>query len=210
MRKALFIVVLTGYLALAQGLVLNDSVIKLGKGQYGEQAAVRVANWRDLMSAKAGDEKDKLNRVNRFFNKVPYLSDLQIWQKKDYWASPVEMLGVNKADCEDYSIAKYFTLTEMGVDPEKLRITYVKAVKLKEAHMVLSYYETPDSIPLILDNLRNDIVPANQRKDLVPVYSFNGDSIWTAVDRGKGKRVGSAGRIKMWADLQEKMQSEGK
>jgi predicted transglutaminase-like cysteine proteinase len=155
-----------------------------------------------------GTEREKLDRVNRFFNRVPYVSDFQNWNKKDYWATPIEVLGVNAADCEDYAIAKYFTLTELGVPSEKLRITYVKAVELQEAHMVLSYYEQEDEIPLILDNLRDEILPATKRKDLVPVYSFNAESIWSAVSRGQGKKLGSSSRIKLWEQLKQKMQEE--
>ena len=60
------------------------------------------------------------------------------------------MLGINSADCEDYAISKYFTLISMGVDEANLRITYVKALELNEAHMVLAYYASPSSTPPIL------------------------------------------------------------
>ena len=44
----------------------------------------------------------------------------------DYWATPVESLRKGEADCEDYAIAKYFTLRQLGVADDKLRITYYK------------------------------------------------------------------------------------
>ena len=116
----------------------------------------------------------KLSLVNTFFNKTDFKSDISHWGKEDYWASPVELLSTNAGDCEDYSIAKYFTLMAMGVPVENLRITYVKAVKLNQAHMVLAYYAAPNEEPLILDNMTDEILPASERTDLVPVYSFNG------------------------------------
>jgi len=64
-------------------------------------------------------------------------------------------LASNGADCEDFSIAKYFALKELGVPIQRLRITYVKAVRLNQAHMVLAYYPEPDAVPLILDNLED-------------------------------------------------------
>lgn len=208
MNKTLLILLLSMSIALADSLGLNDAVLEWVGKKYGEDARLRTSGWRDLLADHGGTEREKLDRVNRFFNKVPYLSDFQNWNKKDYWATPIEVLGVNAADCEDYAIAKYFTLTELGVPSEKLRITYVKAIELQEAHMVLSYYEQEDEIPLILDNLRDEILPATRRKDLVPVYSFNAESIWSAVSRGQGKKLGSSSRIKLWEQLKQKMQDE--
>jgi predicted transglutaminase-like cysteine proteinase len=93
----------------------------------------------------------------------------------------------------------------LGVDESKLRLTYVKAVEIGQAHMVLTYFETKRSIPLVLDNLIIEIKPANQRRDLVPVYSFNGDGLWLAKSRGEGQRVGNASRLSLWEDLNLRM-----
>ena len=83
-----------------------------------------------------------------------------------------------------------------------MKITYVKAVKLNQAHMVLAFYPEPGGEPYILDNLIDDIKPASQRKDLVPVYSFNGEGLWLSKLRGQeGKRFGSADKLKNWQDL---------
>ena len=101
-----------------------------------------------------------------------FVSDDQHWGRADYWATPVEFLATGAGDCEDFSLAKYFTLKALGVPLERMRLTYAKAVKLNQAHMVVAYFATPDAEPLILDNLISDIKPASQRTDLVPVYSF--------------------------------------
>ncbi len=122
----------------------------------------------------------------------------------------MEALGKGKADCEDYSIAKYFTLRELGVPDDKLRIMYVKALELNEAHMVLTYYPDPGAVPLVLDNLNRRILSASKRADLAPVYSFNGEGLWLAKNLGKGKRLGSSGRINRWEDLKERMAKEMK
>jgi len=144
--------------------------------------------------------------VNDFFNaNVQFISDLALWGKEDYWATPIEMLSVGAGDCEDYSIAKYFTLKQLGVDEAKLRLTYVKAVEIGQAHMVLTYFENKRSVPLVLDNLITDIKPATQRKDLVPVYSFNGTGLWLAKARGEGQRVGDSSRLSLWEDLEKRM-----
>lgn len=113
------------------------------------------------------------------------------------------------ADCEDYSIAKYFTLRRLGIPNEKLRITYVKALRLNQAHMIVAYYPTPTSIPLVLDNLTDKILPATQRTDLIPVYSFNAEGLWLPGSGGSNKRVGDSKRLLRWQDVLTKMRAEG-
>ncbi|MDM8349520.1 transglutaminase-like cysteine peptidase [Pseudomonas sp. sp1636] len=56
-----------------------------------------------------------------------------MWGERDYWATPIEALVKGAADCEDYSLAKYFSLRQLGVPTGKLRLTYVKALKLNQA-----------------------------------------------------------------------------
>ncbi|MFT6898749.1 MAG: hypothetical protein ACJA13_003175, partial [Paraglaciecola sp.] len=103
------------------------------------------------------------------------------------------------------SIAKYFTLLELGVPDEKMRITMVQAVELNQYHMVLAYYATPGSIPLILDNLDTTIKPANKRDDLIPVYSFNGAQLWLNKEKGRGVLSGNSSRLKRWRDLRQRL-----
>ncbi len=196
------------------GLVAGESLVSMSliqwvKQKYGEPAAGRVSEWQTLMeSRQEGSETDKLILVNDFFNRLAYRSDLNIWGKEDYWATPVEALGRGQADCEDYSIAKYFTLREMGVPEEKMRIMYVKALELNQAHMVLTYYPQESGVPLVLDNLNGQILSADKRGDLAPVYSFNAEGLWLAKSRGRGEKVGSSSRISLWQDLQARMTRE--
>ena len=74
--------------------------------------------------------------------------------------------------------------------------------------MVLTYYATKRSVPLVLDNLISEIKPATQRPDLIPVYSFNGTGLWLAKSRGEGERVGNASRLSLWQDLEKRMQEQ--
>lgn len=177
------------------------------KQQYGENASIRVEQWQKLMqTAKQLPEQQKLKRVNDFFNqKINFVDDIYLWNVNDYWATPMELLFQGAGDCEDYSIAKYFTLIELGIDDSKMRITYVKALNLNQAHMVLTYFSSPRAIPVVLDNLIPEIKSASKRTDLLPVYSFNGSGLWLAKSRGGGKKVGSSGRLSMWAELKQRM-----
>jgi len=184
-------------------LELNEELFTFIQKRFGAQAVERLNQWEKIANLKKNiSNVNKLKLVNSFFNKAEFISDQKHWGKEDYWATPLELLATNGGDCEDYSIAKYFTLREMGVPMDKMKITYVKAVKLNQAHMVLAFYPEPSADPLILDNLINDIKPASKRDDLVPVYSFNGEGLWLSKLRGQeGKRIGGSDKLKNWQEL---------
>ena len=173
-------------------------------------AQQRIDKWEMLMNnPPQGTIRDKLDRVNQFFNqKMIFRDDKRVWGTVDYWATPIEFLRKGEGDCEDYALAKYFTLREIGVPASQLRITYVKALKLNQAHMVVTWYSTPDAIPLVLDNLNTTILPATQRSDLLPVYAFNGEGLWLP-QAGGNKRVGDSKRLSRWQDLLTRMRAEG-
>lgn len=196
-------------LALTADAKFNISKELLNKieQKYDLDAKNRVTAWQQLIATiRDQPETEQLKKVNDFFNhQVKFLADIQHWNSNDYWATPLEFLASGAGDCEDFSIAKYFTLRELGVDEKKLRLTYVKAVELGQAHMVLTYFAEPRSIPLVLDNLINPIKPATQRNDLLPVYSFNASGLWIAKIRGQGQKVGSSKRLSMWRDLKRKV-----
>lgn len=173
---------------------------------YGIEGEQRFHLWRALIrEQRIKPEISRLESVNRFFNQQQFVDDAVLWQRQDFWASPLEFIGAGAGDCEDFAIAKYFTLLELGVSEEKLRITYVKALKLKQFHMVLAYYPQPEAEPLILDNLVGELRKAGQRRDLLPIYSFNASSLWLAKAQGSGQRVGGSERLGLWQGLRGRM-----
>jgi len=189
---------------------ISDEILDDIKVEYGSDAVGRVQQWQQLISeSNELTDREKLKKVNDFFNQqVEFVSDSFLWGQEDYWATPLEFLAKGAGDCEDYSIAKYFTLRELGVSDKKMRITYVKALELNQAHMVLTYFPTPRAVPLVLDNLIPAIKPALKRKDLLPVYSFNGSGLWLAKVRGNGKRIGGSSRLSLWGELKQRMEEE--
>ena len=185
---------------------LDQDLLDTVAQNYGGQAKQRLLDWQSLINNdQSSNDQEKLVKVNAFFNQQEFISDQLLWKDKDYWATPVEFLVQNGGDCEDFSIAKYFTLKKLGVDESKLNLTYAKAVELNQAHMVVTYYGQPNDEPLILDNLIDEIRPASLRPDLLPVFSFNGVGLWLAKERGRGKLVGNSSRYKHWQDLLGRM-----
>ena len=170
----------------------------------------RIQAWQKLITDTQQDSVwQKLNKVNRFFNQLEYVEDKTLWGVKDYWATPVEFLTNNAGDCEDYSIAKYFTLKALGIDVDRLRITYVMLSQTQQAHMVLVYLEGEGETPLVLDNLRTEIEPMTTRVDLDPVYSFNHHGLWLATRQvGKGQYVGTTQQVGLWQGLSGRLAQE--
>lgn len=174
---------------------------------YGAAAKSRVTQWQALLKTAQTQEANKqLTIVNDFFNEYAFVSDQNHWNTLDYWATPIEFIGTNAGDCEDYSIAKYVSLRALGVHEDQLRLVYVKALALNQAHMVLAYYASPSSVPLILDNLSADIQPATQRTDLRFIYSFNGEGLWNAKAQGRGRKIQPGGNNRLWAELHRKIE----
>lgn len=174
---------------------------------YGSRAALRVETWRREMSQYASlSERDKLTKVNNFFNQLNFVDDINLWGKNDYWATPLEFLGSNAGDCEDFTIAKYFSLLELGVSDTKLRLVYVKAIELNQFHMVLAYYSKPSAEPILLDNINPRIKRASTRRDLLPIYSFNGKNLWLMKSK-QGQLAGKSSRLSLWNDLRARERS---
>ena len=197
-------------LCMAGEFTLDQRAIEKIHESHGEYARRRVIFWQDLIHSASGlDETAKLEKVNAFFNELEFINDSDHWGKTDYWATPLQTLTTNGGDCEDFSIAKYFTLIEMGIPADRMRLTYVKALDLNQAHMVLTYYARPDAEPVVLDNLVADIRPSSQRTDLLPVYSFNGDGLWLAkTQAGNDKHVGHSSRLGPWRDVIARISDE--
>lgn len=191
-----------------------DRMLLLASQRYGDAGASAVTAWRNVLTQSAGlAEEVRLRRVNDFFNRrVRFDEDSTIWGQSDYWATPLETLGRAQGDCEDFAIAKYVTLKLVGVPSDKLRLTYVKAriggpqSTIVQAHMVLSYYPTPDAEPLVLDNLVSEIRPASRRPDLTTIFGFNADGMWVG---GARPRAASSTKLSKWQSVLLRMREEG-
>ena len=166
--------------------LITKKLINDAEKKYTVQSKNRfnALNKKLLHELKNAKEMKKLNVVNSWINYIQYKSDKKVYGVSDYWATLYEFVGRGMGDCEDYTIAKYYVLKELGVDPKKLKFTYViykNRRGKKISHMVLSYLTVPKpkkkSDILILDNNNRLILPASKRKDIVKVLKMiNGDT----------------------------------
>lgn len=185
-------------------------------GERFPEALPRITGWQQLLSSSRGlSEAEQLKRVNAFFHQqIRYRTDAALYGEADYWATPLETLGHGLGDCEDWAIAQYVSLRQLGIADDKLRLIYVRAriggpsSSLSEAHMVLGYYATPASQPLILDSLVSSVQKAADRTDLTPVFSFNSAGLWAGQGAQKANASPTA-RLSRWRSVLDRMQAEG-
>ncbi len=166
--------------------LITNSLIKKAEKKYTVQSKNRFVALRDklIKDLKGASDTKKLNKVNTWVNYIKYRSDQKVYGKSDYWATMYEFIGKGMGDCEDYTIAKYYILKELGISPKRLKFTYViykNRRGKKISHMVLSYLKVPKPKKkkdiLILDNNNRLILPASKRKDIVKVIKMiNGDT----------------------------------
>jgi predicted transglutaminase-like cysteine proteinase len=188
-------------------IAASEPLIRSYQARFGDRARPRLEGWKRYAAKRKDEPLDEiqlLSEVNRTLNRLRFVDDLPHWGAVDYWATPAESVGSDGADCEDFSIAKFFLLKELGVPVSRLRMAYVKALTLDQAHMVLAYYPRPDAEPLVLDNLEDTVRPASERTDLIPVYSFNDEEVWI---ESQGRR-GSPRQIRNWSLLLERLERE--
>ena len=193
-----------------------DRLLSLAEQHYETRAYQSFIELREILNQLANaPELEKLKVINEYVNRSIRMpgEDIDIWGKSDYWAAPLESIGRGTGDCEDYSIAKYLFLRELGVPNEKLRLTYARAQiggshsRIFQAHMVLSYYATPNAEPLILDYLIGDIRVASRRPDLRPIFGFNSNGLW--VGNSASSRGNSTAHLSRWRNVLERARNEG-
>ena len=187
MKTVVRLFFLFGFLSsLLRAELITHELEESANKKYGEFAKNRFVAIKEklLLELKDASDLKKLNVVNTWVNFIKYQSDAKVYSQSDYWATLYEFVGKNAGDCEDYTIAKYYILKELGINPKRLKFTYViyKDRKGKKiSHMVLSYLKIPKpkkkSDILILDNNNRLILPASKRKDIVKVVKMiNGDT----------------------------------
>lgn len=155
---------------------LNADILKLTKYEKAyiktlpdkKVIAKRFSNfYKFLNKARSYNLEKKLQRTNQQLNKI-----LPRNERTNNWSSPKKFLINGYGDCEDYVIAKYFTLLELGLDKSRFYFSVVKVKGSLNYHMVLVYLNDNNEA-LVLDNLSWKVLPLEQRETLSFKYAFN-------------------------------------
>ncbi len=150
---------------------------KLEKGPCADDPAVcNLVEWKAFLSTIAGkDRMTQLQEVNKYMNAHPYIVDVMNWGVADYWETPKEFLD-RSGDCEDYAIAKFYSLRALGMDNTNLRIVVLQDMNLQIPHAILVAYL--DGKPMVLDNQIPQVVDASIIHHYRPYYSINEENWW--------------------------------
>ena len=136
----------------------------------------RVQEWQAFLATLSDKPKtEQVEAVNRFMNKHAYIEDMPNYGVPDYWATPREFL-TKDGDCEDYAIAKYMSLRQLGFSDSQLRIVVLQDLNLNVAHAVLVVYL--DGKTLLLDNQIKQVVDTEKVRHYRPLFSINERSWW--------------------------------
>ncbi|HEY9549723.1 MAG TPA: transglutaminase-like cysteine peptidase [Kiloniellaceae bacterium] len=139
-------------------------------------ASAGLKAWRDVAAAAKGKpELEVLKTVNGYFNRWPYKLDRELYGISEFWATPQEFMK-RSGDCEDYAIAKFFVLRDLGYTGEQLRIVILMDRIRRVGHAVLAVYALGDI--LILDSLTDLIFSHRKYRHYVPQYSMNETTRW--------------------------------
>jgi predicted transglutaminase-like cysteine proteinase len=134
-------------------------------------------DWQTIIERLHGkDLMTQLRETNFRINEKRYVADVVNWAMPDYWATPFEFLRKNGGDCEDYAIAKYMVLRDVGIAADDMRIVVLKDLNLGVDHAVLAVYI--NGTPYILDNRNSDVMPSSSIHRYQPIYSINEHGWW--------------------------------
>lgn len=135
-----------------------------------------LKRWLEALDGfESASKREQLNRVNDFANRTPYVLDIVNWGMEDYWATPIQFF-IKNGDCEDYAIAKYKSLRQLGFPASSLRIVILNDQNLGILHAVLAVYL--DGTVYILDNQIKQVVEHTRIRHYKPVYSINEQQWW--------------------------------
>lgn len=149
----------------------------------------------------------KLEMVNFYINAFVGAYDEQTYRSEDYWASRWEFLANGGGDCEDYVIAKFYTLKDLGINPQKMALCIVQDMDNGSYHMVLLFFEKPHTEPLVLDNLSFKILPLSQRYDLKVKECMNEESYFKLENNELMRNPARRG-IKNYSEMLKRNQKE--
>ena len=126
----------------------------------------------------------RIAEINRTINlDIRPLDDMTQYGVVDLWATPLMAFASNAGDCEDYAIAKYVALQEIGIATADLRLVVVHDEATKQDHAVAAVRY--DGRWIILDNrtlgMRQDV----DVTEFSPLFVVDSDGVKRATAAGK-------------------------
>jgi predicted transglutaminase-like cysteine proteinase len=141
------------------------------------QSEVALQFLAIIDSARNLHGRARLGVINRAINlKIKAVSDLALYGVEDVWSPPLATLAKGAGDCEDYAIAKFVALQEVGVSTDDLRIVILRDDIREQDHAVVA--ARLDGKWLMLDNRRMVMLEDQQVPDYYhPVFLIDLDGV---------------------------------
>jgi predicted transglutaminase-like cysteine proteinase len=122
----------------------------------------------------------RLEMANQQVNSaIRYKTDAEQWGVADRWSAPLSTFTTGFGDCEDYAIAKYVALRQSGVPASDLRMVLGYDSRRMNGQMQLQMTghavlaARNEGSWLVLDNLAQRPLPANDMPYYVPLFVFD-------------------------------------
>lgn len=118
----------------------------------------------------------KLDLVNHYINKRHWVTEREIHAERigDEWQTLNEFFAEG-GDCEDFAIAKYFMLRDLGFAPDELRVVVAWDYTVDEYHAVVAVNLKGRVVLLETDNT---IVYPRKHGNYKFLYSINEIAVW--------------------------------
>ncbi len=139
-------------------------------GQYYGKNSLKRINIiiNKLKKSKKLSLSKQFESINNLFNKFTYLADNIHWHKSNHWASPLEFIGTNAGDSEDFALIKYVALISLGIKKEKLKLMQYKNnknfVDKSGEYIVLAYFHRASKNPIIFDKVNKKLRQVDVKK----------------------------------------------
>lgn len=211
MKYLIILITIFSTLLLSKELILTQNdlnyIAKLPQSNFILKRFQALEELKEKVNSY--DVMQKLIHVNLFFNQSLPVLDQNKYNADDYWATRKEFMINGKGDCEDYVIAKYITLLELGIPKNELYLAVVQVKTYASYHMVLLYNKPNTDTFLVLDNLSFRVLSLKKRIDLVPIVGFNEFESREIKENILGKKINiDWGETNKWEDLLKRIYSK--
>lgn len=188
---ALSLMVLTGGVASAQASLPSPDVF--GSHALPIARTPMDQKWQSVRNGRipAGDaslgqmisrtralaREDQVAAVNLWVNqRLAYVSDQTLHGQSDRWSSASQSLSSGRGDCEDFAIAKYQILRELGITEQDIYLVIGRDRAVRADHAVLAV-RVGGSFR-IMDNVTDRILGDDELTDFMPTFSFSSARSW--------------------------------
>lgn len=166
--------------------MFGDNCASDGFSGCDSRFATRIRGLADKVAGLS--DKAMLDLVNRTVNSaMTYRPDTAVWGVSDYWATPSEMARKGAGDCEDFAIAKYWALRNLGMPDDKLQLVLLQDTRRQLFHAVLIAHTSAGRY--VLDNVSDRLMADTAYAQYQPIMSFTGERSFIHGFAGNSKAV---------------------